>query len=72
MDRVQKVNEAYEDAAFKNHFARAKSATPPLPVGERLCRDCDKPIPKARLKANPAATRCIACQTLAEKDGEDD
>lgn len=32
-----------------------------------LCQDCGAPIPVARLIANPAALRCIACQALHEK-----
>ena len=32
-----------------------------------LCVDCGAPIPAARLVANPAALRCIACQELHEK-----
>ncbi len=32
-----------------------------------LCQDCGAPIPVARLIANPAAVRCIACQELHEK-----
>jgi len=32
-----------------------------------LCEDCGAAIPAARLVANPAATRCTACQSLHEK-----
>lgn len=32
-----------------------------------LCADCGAAIPAARLVANPAATRCIGCQSLHEK-----
>lgn len=31
------------------------------------CEDCGVAIPAARLVANPAATRCVACQELHEK-----
>jgi phage/conjugal plasmid C-4 type zinc finger TraR family protein len=31
------------------------------------CEDCGAAIPAARLVANPAATRCVACQSLHEK-----
>jgi DnaK suppressor protein len=31
-----------------------------------ICRECDAPIPKARLKVMPFATRCVACQQKAE------
>jgi len=32
-----------------------------------ICADCGGDIGYERLKANPAALRCIACQTLHEK-----
>ena len=31
-----------------------------------LCEDCGEKIPFARLTANPAATRCVACQSHFE------
>jgi len=31
------------------------------------CVDCGEPIALARLEANPAAARCIACQQRAER-----
>lgn len=31
-----------------------------------LCTDCDEAIHPARLAANPAATRCLACAEAAE------
>lgn len=31
-----------------------------------VCAECGKPIPVARLLANPAALRCIDCQTAFE------
>ncbi len=39
-------------------------------IGEKdfgLCEDCGARIPVARLAANPAATRCVACQSLHER-----
>jgi phage/conjugal plasmid C-4 type zinc finger TraR family protein len=35
--------------------------------GFGICEDCGGAIPAARLVANPAATRCTACQSLHEK-----
>jgi RNA polymerase-binding protein DksA len=32
-----------------------------------ICADCRMEIPFARLAAEPAATRCLACQTTAER-----
>jgi hypothetical protein len=34
-----------------------------------VCADCDKPIENDRLLLQPAATRCINCQTVAEWHG---
>lgn len=31
-----------------------------------VCRDCGRPIPEARLRVLPFATRCVACQAAAE------
>jgi RNA polymerase-binding protein DksA len=32
-----------------------------------VCADCGADIPYSRLNAEPSATRCIACQTRAER-----
>jgi DnaK suppressor protein len=32
-----------------------------------LCSDCDAAIDPRRLQAQPMATRCAACQALAER-----
>lgn len=34
-----------------------------------LCIDCGAEIPAARLEAQPAALRCVACQARAEQRG---
>ncbi|ESP62817.1 hypothetical protein SMITH_198 [Smithella sp. ME-1] len=71
LDDAQQATEVYDQAALRNHQARASVA--PLPVtGERYCIKCGEPIPKKRLKANPAARRCVECQTLAERSGFED
>lgn len=31
-----------------------------------VCRECGDPIPEARLRVVPFATRCVACQALLE------
>jgi DnaK suppressor protein len=31
-----------------------------------ICRECDAPIPKARLRVMPFATRCVECQARSE------
>ena len=32
-----------------------------------ICADCGADIPYSRLNAEPSATRCVACQTKAER-----
>ena len=41
-----------------------------LPRGESLthCEECDEPIPEARRRAVPGVRLCIACQSLRDKD----
>jgi DnaK suppressor protein len=41
------------------------SAKPAEPVTD--CVDCGDEIPVARLKAAPWTTRCVHCQTMAER-----
>lgn len=66
-DRAQEREEADRDAAL----ARARDNTAheaPFEIeGRRVCLDCFEPIDKRRLKANPAAVRCLECQTLIER-----
>ena len=33
----------------------------------RLCEDCGKPIPQARLAAIPDATLCVRCKALDDE-----
>ncbi|MRR15685.1 MAG: TraR/DksA family transcriptional regulator [Deltaproteobacteria bacterium] len=67
-DRAQNMTEVYEHAALNR-----PSFFQPIPGGRkwRECDDCGKPIPIARMKANPSATRCIKCQTIAEEELHD-
>ncbi|MGB5081980.1 MAG: TraR/DksA family transcriptional regulator [Burkholderiales bacterium] len=47
---------------------RAKDALRRLHSPEfGICADCGAEIPFARLSAEPTATRCLACQTKAER-----
>lgn len=36
---------------------------------DKVCEDCGRSIPEARLRARPTATRCIQCQALFERRG---
>jgi phage/conjugal plasmid C-4 type zinc finger TraR family protein len=70
-DFAQRNNEAYLDAALKTQLAKSKIATPPdrrLAMTSGECCDCGDKIDPARMAANPQAARCIACQTIKERE----
>jgi phage/conjugal plasmid C-4 type zinc finger TraR family protein len=74
IDQAQECDEIFRQSSLQNHF-KNKIATPPesrLAMTNRECEDCGEPIPPKRLKVNPEATRCVTCQTLAEKNGRMD
>lgn len=35
--------------------------------GERVCRDCEEPIARKRLEAQPRAVLCVECQEDRER-----
>jgi RNA polymerase-binding protein DksA len=64
----------YAEAARDNReLAEVDAALERLARGEYgICVDCEQPIPVARLRAYPAATRCSQCQQdfeLRQKTG---
>lgn len=61
-DRAQELELAERQSALQRHRLRLVDVPRPDAQGRRLCVDCGNPIPKARLDAMPAATRCIECQ----------
>ena len=74
-DLTQQISEVYETAALKAHAARMNTVRHPAghtgvhPQGARPvrnCEDCGRTIPHGRLAANPAAIRCVKCQTNLE------
>jgi len=67
IDKAQANNEVYQEAAMQAHFARQKYSGG-IPAVNGFCEDCCKPIPRARIKANPQATRCIECQSKFERE----
>lgn len=44
------------------------SPLPPFAKGGELCEGCGEEIPDARRKAVPGCTRCVSCQTEAERE----
>jgi DnaK suppressor protein len=75
IDKAQENDELFRRTSLEKHFARRISPSPQSSphkgeeVIKRMCLDCKEPIPAKRLKANPAATRCVECQELTEKKG---
>jgi phage/conjugal plasmid C-4 type zinc finger TraR family protein len=65
VDHAQMISEVYETAMLRQR-ARNKAA---LPEFRRTCEDCGGVIPARRRRANPSATRCIACQAKVEHGG---
>jgi len=72
-DQAQKLDEQFRQAALNEHLAKNKDCHGGMRrlamAGKRECRNCGNKIPKARLKVNPAAVRCIRCQDKWEKEG---
>ena len=58
------IDEANDLAEHYNVTAQRKRIDPNVSSGRKWCIDCDDPIGDARLKAYPAAIRCIDCQNL--------
>jgi DnaK suppressor protein len=72
IDRAQANEDLFRREALQKHFGKRTRHTPGCAVIEKDCLDCGEPIPAKRLKANPQATRCVTCQTLAERRGFED
>jgi DnaK suppressor protein len=73
LDRVQANTEIYEAAAMRTHFNKRRLEPRPDPStdGERTCLDCQEPISRERIEANPQAVRCVECQIKKEKRNGD-
>lgn len=66
VDRAQEHIEREQEAMLAR--LRQSHAPPPVALNhKRACCDCGCDIPPARLRANPAATRCIECETDEEQ-----
>ena len=82
-DYAQQSDEFYRQQALREHYRRSGQAQREAQTqhpgdvpgfathgdvsGTRLCLDCGEEIGAARLKANPAAARCVTCQTKKER-----
>lgn len=66
VDRAQEREAEFQAQALAAVVHRPHE-TPHIEHGVRLCLDCDDPLGRQRLKANPDAVRCLDCQTLHER-----
>lgn len=56
------------ERALKKALEAARGVEEPLYiVGVRCCLECEEPIPVERIRANPQAVRCVACQAGKER-----
>lgn len=63
-EQASALEQSCRDDAIR--AARASCQGP----GQADCEDCDETIPAGRRLAAPSAIRCIACQTIFEKQGQ--
>jgi DnaK suppressor protein len=69
-DRAQYLAEQQRQNALAARYEPPADPQARLPDGTVVCWDCETPIPKARLAANPHAVRCIDCQRRVERADE--
>jgi phage/conjugal plasmid C-4 type zinc finger TraR family protein len=73
VDRAQVNEELLRREAFHRRrygMEVARAEEDPFYIdGRRCCLDCEEPIPEARLRVNPGATRCMKCQGMKERRG---
>lgn len=70
IDKAQENDELFRQVSLETQLRKSKISMPHkarLAMTTENCEDCDEPIPAKRLKANPAATRCVECQTKYER-----
>jgi phage/conjugal plasmid C-4 type zinc finger TraR family protein len=58
---------ALELSLREKSIAAIRFANMPDQMAVLECDDCSDPIPEARRRANPAATRCVDCQEFSER-----
>jgi DnaK suppressor protein len=67
-DRAQEREQVNLARALERRAETATVREQPFEIeGRRVCLDCFEPLSRKRLKANPAAVRCVECQELKEK-----
>jgi phage/conjugal plasmid C-4 type zinc finger TraR family protein len=69
IDDAQELTEFHRQQSIRDALnGRYRERERPLIIdGVRCCRDCEEIIPAARLRANPYAVRCTACQERKDR-----
>lgn len=68
MDAIDRAQHREAEMLSDRLERQARRAALDAP-GKRTCADCGVPIPLARRRALPSATRCVECQDWAERTG---
>ncbi|MDI6615650.1 MAG: TraR/DksA C4-type zinc finger protein [Syntrophaceae bacterium] len=68
IDDAQELTEFHRQQSIRDALnGRYRERERPLIIdGVRCCLGCEEPIPEERLRANPYAVRCTACQERKE------
>lgn len=66
-ERAAELQAHSNEVALHNHRNHAVKSQRKID-GEIVCMACDEPIQVERLRANPAAIRCIDCQSEYEHE----
>lgn len=66
-DRAQPREAEFQAAALAAVLNQPREM-PRIVGGVRVCLDCDDPLGRQRLKANPHAVRCLDCQEQHEHE----
>ncbi|WP_027366947.1 TraR/DksA C4-type zinc finger protein [Desulfocurvibacter africanus] len=65
-DLSQRAEELFLAEALARR-AGSESLGPVIIAGVPCCRECEQPIPSARLAAVPGVGLCVECQRLLER-----
>lgn len=66
-DRAKDLEMSQRQTALADQQRRAMITDKPLVIdGQIHCRDCQEPIPLARLAVQPNSARCVTCKQTQE------
>ena len=65
-DKAQELEESFREKAIAHQLNRAQENPDEDEFGNRYCLSCGGIVPPERVKAHPAAVRCVSCQSRKE------